>query len=92
MNGLTGWHLFSVSVLFVGGGFSLLVMMEVILRRRSLSAIGFRWPTNRDSLLIFSVALALFFACGNLVHTVFQIEWFYLNQYFWSGVVLGPLV
>jgi membrane protease YdiL (CAAX protease family) len=79
-------------IFFWGGGFCLLLIMEIALRRRSLSVVGFRWPTNRKVLLIFTIALALFFTFGALVHVLFEIEWHYLNQYFWSGVVLGPLV
>jgi len=84
---LTGQNIF-----FWGGGFCLLLIMEIALRRRSLSVVGFRWPTNKKVLWIFAIALALFFAFGALVHVLFEIEWHYLNQNFWSGVVLGPLV
>jgi membrane protease YdiL (CAAX protease family) len=76
---------------FVVASLCLLFVMETIVRR-SLSAVGFRLPTNRRVLLIFTGVAAFLLIGGIIVHTVYNIKYAYPNQYFISGVVFGPLV
>lgn len=78
--------------IFVGATVCLLFVMEKIVRRRNLSVVGFRLPTSKKVLLIFTGVTAFFLIGGIFVHTVFEIRYAYLNIYFISGVILGPLV
>lgn len=70
----------------------LLFVMEIVVRKRSLSIVGFRFPTNRRVLLIFTGVAAFLLIGGIIVHTIYGIQYAYLNQYFISAVILGPLV
>jgi membrane protease YdiL (CAAX protease family) len=77
---------------FVVASLSLLFVMEIVVRRRRLSAVGFRLPTNRRALLVFIGVAAFLLIGGIIIHTVSNIRYAYLNQYFISGVIFGPLI
>jgi len=79
-------------IVYVGASLCLLFVMEKILRRRNLSVVGCKLPTNRKALLIFTGLLAFYLLGGIIGHITLNIEFPYLNIYFFSGVILGPLV
>lgn len=77
---------------FVVATLCLLFVMEIIVRRRSLSVVGFRLPINKRVLLIFTGIATLLLVTGIVVHSIYNIQYYYFNQYFISAVLLGPLV
>ena len=77
---------------FVVATLCLLFVMEIIVRKRSLSVVGFRLPTNKRVLLIFIGVATLLFVAGIVRHLIFNIPFRYFNQYFISAVLLVPLV
>jgi membrane protease YdiL (CAAX protease family) len=81
----------SIGVL-VGATVCLLFVIEKIVRRRDLSVVGFRLPTNKRVLLVFTGVVAFFLIGGIVVHIMFEIRYAYLNIYFFSGVIFVPLM
>jgi len=77
---------------FTLAGLCLLLIMEKVVRRRSLATVGFRFPTNKKASLIFTVLLVLFSIGGILLHIIYKLPFAFLGINFFSGVVLGPLV
>lgn len=77
---------------YLGATLCLLFIMEKIVRRRSLSVVGFRLPINKRVLLIFTGVATLLLIGGIVVHSMYNIPYAYLNQYFISAVLLGPFV
>jgi membrane protease YdiL (CAAX protease family) len=77
---------------FVVAGLCLLFVIEIVVRRRSLSAVGFRLPINKRVLLIFAGVAGFLLIGGIILHTVYNIRYAYFGQYLISGVVFSPLV
>jgi len=83
------WAVYVIGV-YLGIGLCLLIIMEKVVRRRNLSAVGFKLPTNKKILMVFAGLVALQLIGGMVLHLVLEIEFSYLNIYFISGVILGP--
>lgn len=84
------WTIYNSTYLIAG--LCLLFIMERIVRKRSLSTVGFKLPTNRKVLTIFTGLLAIYLVGGILSHLILRIELSYLNIYFISGCIIGPFV
>lgn len=70
-------------------GITLPILFEWILRRRSLVAIGFRWPENRRVLAIVAVLLAIYLVSRLTQPDFFDgFEW----RRFWSNSVTFALI
>ena len=82
------WGVYGTYYLVIG--LCLLFIMEKIVRRRGISSVGFKLPINRKALMIFTGAIALYLIVGILRHVLYGIEFLYINEYFISGVILGP--
>lgn len=76
---------------YLGATLCLLFSMEKIVRRRSLSAAGFRFPTNRKVLLMLTGLVAFYLIGGIIAHIISETQFPYLDTYFVSVVILGPL-
>jgi len=83
------WAIYIIAV-YLGISLFLPFITEKIIRRRNVSSIGFKLPTNRKTLTILMAVVALLLIGRIISHLAFKTEFAYLNQYFISGVLLGP--
>jgi len=77
--------------ILLGASLCLLVFVEKIVRRRNLSAVGFKFPINRKFLLVFTGLIVAYSVWGIslLVSHGIQSQYFYF--YLASGCIIGPL-
>jgi membrane protease YdiL (CAAX protease family) len=73
-------------------GLCLLLVAEMLVRRRRISFVGFKVPTNRKALLIFTVVLTLFLIGGIAVRLMRGIGFRPFDIYFVVAVIIGPFV
>jgi len=83
------WTIYVIGV-YLGVSLGLSLIMEGIVRKRSLSSIGFRLPMNRKVLMIFTVIVGLQLVGRITSYFLTGAEFPVFDAYFVSGVILGP--